>query len=254
VFNQPGLKQTYRKMRGIFRRLFLSLLLLLPFSGYTAENVKLFVPYKTYAPVEIRRPSIDRITKFKTDRDFIYETDYSAKLTIWDLIGNWLRKHFFEPVIGKHAFTIWQITEYSLAIIAVLLIVYYFIKGDRRGLFSRGPKSLAIEMDGAEEDISLMNFDKLINDAIVNGQYRVAIRYLYLKLLKDLSDKNYINWKAEKTNLDYVNELRPSRYGKGFMEVTFLFDYAWYGDADVTEGTFGQIRNSFSEFNKQLHQ
>jgi len=240
-------------MRAIIKLLFCIIIFLAPFGGHAAGKDST-ITLKPYAPVEIRKPSAEKVLKFKQDHDFKYETDYSVKISIWDIIGNWLSKHFFEPIIGKHAFTIWQVIEYSLAIIAVILIVYFFIKGDRRGLFSRGPKSLTIEMEGAEEDINLMHFDKLIADAISNGQYRVAIRYLYLKLLKDLADKNHINWKADKTNLDYMNELRSTVYGKGFMEVTFLFDYAWYGDAAITEGSFGQIKTSFSDFNKQLQQ
>jgi hypothetical protein len=233
-------------MRAIFKLLLYSLVLFLPFSGYAAGKAN------TPVPTEVRRPNADKVEKFKADRDFKYENDYTAKLSVWDVIWRWFSRHIFEPILGKHAFTIWQIFEYSLAIIAVVLIVYYFIKGDRRGLFSRGPKSLAIEMDGGQEDINLMDFDKLISNAIENRQYRVAIRYLYLKLLKDLSDGNHINWKAEKTNLDYMNELRSSAYGKRFTEVTTLFDYAWYGDASITENNFGHIRDSFIEFNKQL--
>jgi hypothetical protein len=240
-------------MRAITKLLLCIIIFFAPFGGHAAKKDSTIV-LKPYAPAEVRKPSAEKIAKFKQDRDFIYETDYSAKISIWDIIGNWLNKHFFAPIIGKHAFTIWQVIEYSLAIIAVILIVYYFIKGDRRGLFSRGPKNLSIEMEGTEEDINLMNFDKLIADSISNGQYRVAIRYLYLKILKDLADKNHINWKAEKTNLDYMNELRSTAYGKGFMEVTFLFDYAWYGDASITESSFGLIKNSFSDFNKQLQQ
>jgi hypothetical protein len=233
-------------MKVIFKLLFYCLVLFLPFNSFAVEKVK------TPVSNEIRRPGADKIERFKSDGNFKYETDYTAKLSIWDVIGNWLRRHFFEPVIGKHAFTVWKIIEYSLAIIAIVLIVFYFIRSDRRRLFAKESKSLSIEMEGGQEDINLMNFDKLINDAIENSQYRVAIRYLYLKLLKDLSDDKQINWRAEKTNIDYINELRPTTYGKQFMEVTLLFDYAWYGDATINENSFGQIKNIFAEFYKQL--
>ena len=233
-------------MKATFKTFLYLVLLLLPAAGFTTQKVS------TVAPVEVRRPTNARIEKFQKDGDFQYETDYTEKIGLWDAFWHWMKKHIFSPLIRGHELTIWNIIEYGLAIATIIFVAYYFIKSDRIGLFSRGPKKLQLDIEGGEEDINKMNFDKLVSDAIENRQYRIAIRYLYLKLLKDLSDNQLINWRAEKTNRDYINELRPTDYGKQFREVTLLFDYAWYGDVTINENSFGQIRDSFKEFNSKL--
>src|ERR1700757_740610 len=98
-------------MRAIFKLLSCIIIFLAPFGGHAAEKGNT-IALKPYAPAEMRKPSAEKVLKFKQDRDFKYETDYSVKISIWDIIGSWLAKHFFGPIIGKHAFTIWQVIEY----------------------------------------------------------------------------------------------------------------------------------------------
>ncbi|HWY98942.1 MAG TPA: DUF4129 domain-containing protein [Bacteroidia bacterium] len=229
-------------MRAIFKPVLYILLLLLPCGSFAA------VTHKSYGPTQVRKPDAERLQKFLTDKDFKYETDYRAKIGFWEALWKWLVRHLFSPLIKGHALTIWNIIEYTFAIVTIFLVAWYFIKADRGGLFSRGAKKLKVDIEGGEEDINLMDFEKLIGNAIENHQYRIAVRYLYLRLLKDLSDTNLINWKAEKTNRDYLDELRSTPFGTHFREVTLLFDYAWYGDVAVNENNFGQIKDIFSEF------
>jgi len=245
VFSLYRRNQKQGTMKAIFKLLFFSLLLFSSFTAYSTAKAPTPI-------VEIRRPGGDKIEKFKSGRDFQYETDYTHKLGLWDMITSWLGRFLFRRLFDKSTFTILEMLEYGIAIAAIIYLVYYFIKGDKRGLFSKGPKKMSLDIIGMEEDINLMDFEKLIADAVATKEYRVAIRYLYLKLLKDLSDNNLINWKTEKTNRDYINELRPSAYGSKFREVTLLFDYAWYGEASVNENIFGQVHNSFTDFYKQL--
>lgn len=233
-------------MKAAIRFLFFYLFLFIHTTGFAATAVN------DNRPVQVRRPPAEKIQKYLSDKNFIYENDYRHKLGLWDVISRWLDEHIFSPLFSNHALTIWDIIEYGLAIATLVFIIYYFIHSDRLGLFYRGSKNISLEIAGGEEDIYAMNFDKLINDAVTTRQYRIAIRYLYLKLLKDLSEKNLITWRAEKTNNDYIDELRPSAYGKQFREVTLLFDYTWYGEVPVNENIFGQVRNSFTDFYSHL--
>lgn len=233
-------------MKVIFKFLFYVLLLLAPAATYAIPAVP--VP----APAEIRRPALDRIEKFKSDKNFVYEKDYTQKIGFWEVFWEWIARHILRPAFSPKSKPFWDVLQYVLAAAAIIFLVFFITRGERVSLFSRGPKGLALDIEGADEDINQMDFEKLVNDAIAKGEYRVAVRYLYLRLLKDLSDNNLIQWKSDKTNRDYVNELRSSVYGTRFREVTLLFDYAWYGDVSINEGRFGQIRTSFYEFYKQL--
>lgn len=228
-----------------------SLLLCLLFFHFSAFATE---PGKALSEITIRRAPTEKIQKYLSDKDFKYENDYIPKISFWDKLKEWIYEHLFRPLFKDHAITLWDIIEYSLAAIALGLIIYFLIKSDKVGLFYKKSEKGSLNLSDEEENIHEMNFTTLIEEAIAKGQYRVAIRYLYLRLLKDLSDRQLITWRSEKTNYDYNNELRPSAFGKPFNHVTFLFDYAWYGDMPINDEAFKNIRESFEQFNNQLRQ
>lgn len=201
--------------------------------------------------VKIRRAPVEKINKYLSDRDYNYTDDYTTPVSLWDRIWYWISQHLLRPVFNTTA-SLWDIISYVALALTIGMLIYFVIRGDSLGLFYKNNRSNAITANNLEEDIHLMNFDLLITEAISNGQYRIAVRYLYLKSLRDLSDRNLILWKAEKTNHDYIRELQLSGFHKVFREITFLFDYAWYGDAAITENNFLQIKDSFEQFNHQL--
>jgi hypothetical protein len=68
-----------------------------------------------------------------------------------------------------------------------------------------------------------------------------------------LSDKHLIHWQAGKTNHDYVEELKPGELRTGLGELSFYFDYAWYGNFAINEQTFGRVENTFADWRKKIN-
>ena len=56
----------------------------------------------------------------------------------------------------------------------------------------------------------------LISEAESNNNYRLAIRYYYLWLLKGLSEKEIIDYDPEKTNSDYQYEIKTPEISEQF--------------------------------------
>lgn len=87
---------------------------------------------------------------------------------------------------------------------------------------------------------------KLIEQAIDEGNYQLAVRYYYLLLLKNLSDKEFISWQQEKTNEDYIKELASKQQLHGdFKKLTYLYDYVWYGEFSIDKEKFVQAESKF---------
>lgn len=206
---------------------------------------------ENYPPVRV--VPVKKIQKFISDRDFQYERNYTVSTSIWDRIWMWIGRLLYRPLLKGHTITVLDIILYAIAIVAIVLIVYYFVRSEKVGIFARKGGKNQLGINVIEEDIHKIDFDRIINDAIASGQYRVAVRYLYLKSLKDLSGKGLITWKPEKTNRDYINEMRPSVFGKLFRDITHLFDYAWYGNTDISATSFASMKDTFEQFNKQLY-
>ncbi|MEI7487385.1 MAG: hypothetical protein WCJ72_08235 [Chryseobacterium sp.] len=54
-------------------------------------------------------------------------------------------------------------------------------------------------------------------------------------MLKKLSDKKSINWNPEKTNKDYVTELKVPNLKNEFSNLSYIFEYVWYGEFSIDE-------------------
>ena len=80
----------------------------------------------------------------------------------------------------------------------------------------------------------------------------MATRLIFLHALKLLADKHLIDFNPGKTNHDYVEELKISDLKIGLNELSFYFDYAWYGNFTINDTQFQKITNTFSEWRTKM--
>jgi hypothetical protein len=129
--------------------------------------------------------------------------------------------------------------------------IIWYLGGSNVGLFRKKDKKMAIEEENEiSEDIFSINYQKEIDKAAAQGNYRLAIRLMYLRLLKNLSEKNIIQYKQDRTNLDYLLQLHPTAYYKDFFRITRHYEYSWYGEFNVSSDAYSIIRNEFDNFEK----
>ena len=72
------------------------------------------------------------------------------------------------------------------------------------------------------------------------GDYRNAIRYLYLSLLLHMDKSGLLTYDVSKTNGEYLGEVYSSIGGKveSFASVTLFFERKWYGMEESSAGDF----------------
>ena len=140
-------------------------------------------------------------------------------------------------------------------IISFIVIVALYLKSSNINLFRRKnvKANVAIDEEEIPEDIFAINYQKEIDRAAEQGNYRLATRLMFLRLLKQLSEKNIIRYKQDKTNLDYLMELHSTAYYKNFFRITRNYEYSWYGLFPVSPEAYAHIRNDFDQFEKGLH-
>jgi len=120
-----------------------------------------------------------------------------------------------------------------------------------RNLFGRKKMDLE-ESHFYSEDVNKLDFENLISESIKVKNYRLAVRFLYLRSLKALSDASVINWNPNKTNYSYQYEIEDPSVRKTFIELTRIFDFVWYGEFELDEVNFREANDYFDEFNKAL--
>jgi len=134
---------------------------------------------------------------------------------------------------------------------AGFLMVY--LTGSNVGLFRKANKMIATgEDEMITEDIFAINYQKEIDRAAAQGNYRLAVRLMFLRLLKNMSERNIILYKHDKTNLDYLLQLQPTRYYNSFFRITRNYEYSWYGQFEVSEDAYRIIRSDFDHFDREL--
>mgnify|MGYP003583489885 CR=1 FL=1 len=119
-------------------------------------------------------------------------------------------------------------------------------------LFTRKSADVDLPYESIHEDVRIMDFDKLISEAIESRNYRLAVRLFYLKTLKELNNRSLITWKPEKTNHNYITELSAMHLKEGFQQMTHQFEFVWYGEFDLAENDFNSIRQSYLSFHQQI--
>ena len=128
------------------------------------------------------------------------------------------------------------------------MIAVLLSRNNIRALFFSKSDTIPIDYNEFEEDIHKINFDELIATALSEKDFRRAVRLHFLKLLKELADKNLILWKIDKTNNDYSIELSDSKYSKHFKELAVLYEYIWYGNFELDETNFKTTIEKFKQF------
>jgi hypothetical protein len=136
-------------------------------------------------------------------------------------------------------------------IVAIGLFVYlvYRLFLSNSSFLSRTRKNIASDIAVVEEE-NANDPDSLLRNAIRSGNYRLAVRYLYLQSLKRLSEKKFIEINTNKTNYEYVNEVRKHKFANEFASLTLQYEYVWYGEYPLDERLFEQIQGGFTQFNK----
>ncbi len=135
---------------------------------------------------------------------------------------------------------------YIAIFIAVLYLVYILLNEGGTGLFSsKGHKKIENVTEITSENIENTDIHALINRAENNHDYRLAIRYYYLLVLKTLTLKNHIKFEDDKTNAEYLNETQGKPYGKDFAYTSYLYNYIWYGEFPLNTMQYAKAKHDF---------
>jgi hypothetical protein len=205
----------------------------------------------------VRVFNADSIKAYQKNPRFQYHDDLSAKGTsLWTRFWMWFwqvmsRLFSFGPLKG-HSFEFLKYVFFVLAAGFVVFIIFKVLGIDMVRMFRRESRAIDIPYSESLENIHHLNFDAEIEKAIGGTNYKLAVRLLYLRSLKQLNDAGLIQWKLDKTNADYLAELRNSNQYQLFTDLTRRFEYIWYGNFYIDGNVFQSISSAFYELKRTL--
>lgn len=207
----------------------------------------------------------ESLTDFREDSRYQYEKgevkeNDTAGLSWWDKliykVFRWIAKtlyQFYQLFTNESGeFTI---VFYLVMFVLFAGVMFFFIR-ILQGKFLRKGKGQNTDLayETLVEDIHEMDFDILLKEAIEQKIYRRAVRILFLKSLKELTDKKIILWEENKTNRDYFYEIKSTKIQAHFDSISNVFNYVWYGEIELTNEKFNQIQSDFLTFSKEIQQ
>ncbi|WP_316835675.1 hypothetical protein [Pedobacter nutrimenti] len=193
-----------------------------------------------------RRFDGEQLRAYSKEKAFIYD-DAVPSQSLWNRFWRWFWA-LLEHILGNKATVPFVKFFFIMASTGLVVFVVLKLIGADLKIFSRRSKSIEVPYSESDDNIHEINFTEEIDKAISLGNYRIAVRLLYLKSLKKLSDSGQIDWKPGKTNQIYIGEIQDLEKRKQFTLLTHQFEYIWYGEFFINKDNFGLIKQGFDQF------
>lgn len=199
------------------------------------------------AAPELRAVPDSAVDKLKADKDF----EYANNPSFWKKqeVKEKERKsdNTLDPSNSFFSGDGIRIFFYIL-IGGLLLWVIYRIVVVNNLFVTRASRTRQVNEEEVEEVLDKSSLEARIKAAIADGNYRAAVRFLFLKTLNGLQDKGWIRHHAQGTNYEYLSQVTPYGVGKEFRFLTHVYEYVWYGEFTLSEEQFKQVHQHFQQF------
>ncbi|TAI48271.1 DUF4129 domain-containing protein [Flagellimonas allohymeniacidonis] len=236
------------------------ILILLAFPLISFGNLQpqdsLKVPYDQDSDL-IERSFDKNLSEKYTGSEFDYDVKTGESQNLLARFLNWIfsgLNDLFGIHIPPNISVILEYLIYGLmGLLVIYLITRFLINEKFSSIFTKKANSI-LDIDLSEQHIESLDLDELMRSALKSRDFRLAVRYQYLKILKQLSQKHIIDWHFEKTNSDYEREIKDTRLKSGFREVSYLYENIWYGEQPINEGQYEMTQQRFTNLNVLIPQ
>jgi hypothetical protein len=202
--------------------------------------------------IKARPFEAERLRNLRESGNYNYKEAPTVAESILQRLWSWLVNLFFWFLSKLTLTGTGNFFLYLFGIVILVIIVMMVLKVDAFRVLS-GRHDSGVNKGVFHENIHAMDFETLLKEALTKGDYRNAVRLVFLHALKLLADKQLIDWQAGKTNHDYLNEVQAAEVKKGLGQLSYYFDYAWYGGFSVSESQYSRVKSIFDSWRNTLH-
>jgi hypothetical protein len=195
----------------------------------------------------------DSLNAIKNDKGFAYMAHLDSLLRAAQNAKN--KKPEVKEPVRDNSSSFWdlEVVKYifwGIAIAVVGFVLFRLFSGEG-GMFTTN-KTLAMPEVTTDEEIPESDLEGLLQKAIRNGNYRLAVRYQFLKTLNRLGEKGILQLSTDKTNYQYATEIQGKPYANSFARLSLQYEYVWFGEFDLNKEQFEIVQNEHQQFLKQI--
>jgi hypothetical protein len=197
----------------------------------------------TFALREVRQ---SKVNQYLADPDYAYANDseYWKK----DKIRNNTSPSLFTRLLRNKVF---QWTLFLLVIAVVIYGIFQLARENNFRWFSRpGEQSSEAEPDSLLR--GPLNYDEVIRKYQAEGNFRFAIRYLFLRLINTAADKNIIQIRDSTTNTEIGRAFGQHPLASQYRYLATAYEYIYFGDFNLNKEVFDLLKSKFEIFQEKI--
>jgi len=198
--------------------------------------------YQKNTEISKKRSFTENLNEVYTGKDFVYTENSPKKEKPNNTSFNLGIFNFF-------VFFMQSIFPFLLGGFIIFLILKAVLGFDAKFWKpSKKSRKLSDKLVYEDEDLHELHLEALLESALQQKNFRLAIRYYYLMVLKGLSSKKIIVYHKDKTNSEYLFEIENTVVKNQFSYLSYVYSYVWYGEFPVDEKSFKRAQDKYQSF------
>lgn len=211
------------------------------------QNARSLSPSRTFGKADLAALKV-----ILENPDFQWDREPSPLEKFWEefwaRINDWLNELFggngeVNVPVPNEAFTI------GASVILVIVLLFVF-----RALFSDFLIDAAAkdEQMAGDELLTAESALQKAKDISRGGDYRTAVRYLYISSLLTLDERGLMRFDRSKTNREYLRSVAAlPQLSAPLRDVIDVFDRVWYGFQPLDEASFQHYAEKVDQLREQ---
>jgi hypothetical protein len=191
----------------------------------------------------IRYVNRNKIRSYLGNPDYAYANDSAY----------WAQKFSQKPGLGYRILS-GPYLRWLLLSGMIVLVLFGIYRLARENSFSWFSRKNTVYRTGSPEDAAeiIPDFEALILRYQTEGDYRMAIRYMYLRLLQTTGTKSGIQIRDSFTNADIALAFGTHPLKSEFRILSRAYDYVYYGGFTPEKELYDLLKNKFEDFQKTI--
>lgn len=201
--------------------------------------------------ITVRSYDTTVLSSLKSQKAFRYEVPARGAepwyARLWRSFWEWINEHTGMSLLL-------QVMFYSALLLIFVLLIMSMLGIPVRYVFYKNPQKMNIPYEEQEINMHQVSFQQLVENALAEKDFKKAVRYTYLQVLKELNNHQIITWEKDKTNLQYMRDITDKQLKNLFKEISHTYEYVWYGNFDYNEEKYLYFKNNAEELLTKLNE
>lgn len=196
--------------------------------------------------VEYRAVDSLRWEKFNKKRDYLEKSKETveSKVSPFDFPKFNLEGLEFIGLVIKYL-------VYALVFIGLAFLIFKLFEANFKA-DKIDAKRKAFFLEKLEENIHEVDLEKLLAEFTLQNKFSMMIRIQYLMIIKELSTRKIIDWKKQKTNGAYLQELYGHTLFTPFQKATRVYERIWFGEVQLDNAKYSENESNFKQLLAQI--